>query len=148
MRYQRTWSEWWRQFLGLSPDGYRKVVEILQDCYAEEMRHVNLYSRHAPKMQYPQFRERLLAIAADKARHAEWLAEKIKLFGGDLPSVPETPGNGKNSWRHLVDALDENTDSSAKLIEVTQTVREELPDIAQVLERILEDGVKHRAEIR
>ncbi len=29
-----------------------------------------------------------------------------------------------------------------------QTVREELPDIAEVLERIYEGGEKHRAEIR
>jgi rubrerythrin len=29
-----------------------------------------------------------------------------------------------------------------------QTVREELPEIAEVLERIFEDNAKHRAEIR
>lgn len=148
MGHQKTWSEWWRQLLGLSPDANREVLEILQDRYAEEMRHVKLFSRHAAKMQYPQFRERLLAIAADEAGHAECLAEKIKLFGGDLPSVPEAPGNGKNSWQHLLDAIDENTRCSAKLTAMIQTVSDELPDIAQVLQRIFEDSQKHREEIR
>jgi bacterioferritin (cytochrome b1) len=148
MTYQKTWSDWWRQFLGVSPDGYREVLKILQDRYAEEMHHVKLYTQHAAKMQYPQFRERLLAIAADEARHAEWLAGKITLFGGKLPSVPEVPRNGKNSWQHLVADLDEEKHCSAELIAMMQTVRDELPDIAEMLERIFEDSEKHRAEIR
>jgi len=112
------------------------------------MHHVKLYTQHAGKMQYPQFRERLLVIAADEARHAEWLAEKIALFGGKLPSVPEIPPSEKNSWQYLLADLDEEKHCSAELIEMMQTVRDELPDIAQVLERIYEDGEKHRSEIR
>ena len=148
MVYQKSWSDWWRQFFGLSPDGYREVLKILQDRYADEMRHVQRYAQHAGKMQYPQFRERLLAIAADEARHAEWLAEKIILFGGKLPSVAEISPSEKTSWQYLLADLDEEKQCSDELIERMQTVREELPDIAQVLERIYEDGEKHRAEIR
>ena len=124
------------------------MLKILQDRYAEEMHHVKLYTQHAGKMQYPQFRERLLAIAADEARHAEWLAEKITLFGGRLPSVAEAPASEKSSWQYLLADLDEEKHCSEELIERMQTVREELPDIARVLERIYEDGEKHRAEIR
>ena len=148
MVYEKSWKDWWRQFLGLSPDGYHVVVKILQDRYVEEMEHVNRYTQHASRMQYPQFRERLLAIAADEARHAEWLAAKINLFGGKLPSVPEVPTGEKNSWQYLLADLDEEKHCSAELIEQMQTVRDELPDIAEVLERIYEDGEKHRAEIR
>jgi hypothetical protein len=36
-------------------------------------------------MQYPQFRDRLLAIAADEAEHVKWIAEQIKLVGGRVP---------------------------------------------------------------
>jgi bacterioferritin (cytochrome b1) len=99
-------------------------------------------------MQYPQFRERLLRIAADEARHAEWLAEKITLFGGELPKVPDVSNGEKNSWQYLLADLDAEKRCSAELIEEMHTVREELPDIARVLERIYEDGEKHRAEIR
>ncbi len=148
MVYQKSWSDWWRQFIGLSPDGYREVLVILQDRYRDEMHHVKLYTQHAGKMQYPQFRERLLAIAADEARHAEWLAEKINLYGGTLPSVAEIPAGKKTSWQYLLADLDEEKHCSAELIERMQTVRNELPEIAQVLERIYEDNEKHRAEIR
>ena len=148
MVYERSWSDWWQKFLGCSPDGYREVVKILQDRYVDEMRHVKRYTQHAARMQYPQFREKLLRIAADEARHAEWLADNITLFGGKLPNVPEVPAAEKNSWQYLLADLDEEKDCSDELIEQMQTVREELPDIAEVLERIYEDGEKHRSEIR
>ena len=148
MVYQKSWSDWWRQFLGLSADGYREVLKILQDRYVEEMHHVQRYAQHAGKMQYPQFRERLMAIAADEARHAEWLADKITLFGGKLPSVPETPAAEKNSWQYLLGDVDEEKRCSEELIEQMQTLRDEMPDVAEMLERIYEDGEKHRAEIR
>src|SRR5258705_7792146 len=103
MAYQKSWSDWWRQFLGLSNNGHHKVLKILQDRYADEIRHARRYAQHAGKMQYPQFRERLLAIAADEARHAEWLADKITLLGGELPHVPEIPATERNSWQYLLD---------------------------------------------
>jgi len=148
MVYKKSWSDWWRQFLGLSPDGYHEVLKILQDRYVDEMHHVKIYTQHAGKMQYPQFRERLLAIAADEARHAEWLAEKITLFGGKLPSAAEIPASEKTSWQYLLADLDEEKHCSDEMIEQMQTVRDELPDINEMLERIYEDGEKHRAEIR
>lgn len=148
MTYEKSWSDWWREFLGVSPGGYRDVINILCSRYVEEMQHVKRYTQHAQKMHYPQFRERLLRIAADEARHAEWLAEKIALLGGKPPPVPEVPAGDKNSWQYLLGDLDEEQHCSAQLIERMQTVREELPEIATVLERIYEDGEKHRAEIR
>lgn len=44
-----------------------------------------LLTQHAQKMQYPQFREALLRIGEDEARHHERIAEKINEFGGSLP---------------------------------------------------------------
>lgn len=148
MAHERSWSDWWRKFLGCSPDGYRAVVKILQERYSDEIRHVKLYTQHAERMQYPQFREKLLRIAADEARHAEWLADKLAIFGGALLTVPEVPATEKNSWQYLLADLDEEEHCSDELIEKMQTVREEFPNVAEVLERIYEDGEKHRAEIR
>ena len=148
MDYQKSWSDWWRQFLGLSHTGHHEVVKILQDRYADEIRHARRYAQHAGKMQYPQFRERLLAISADEARHAEWLANKITLFGGKLPYVPEIPATDKNSWQYLLDDVDEELPGLDEMFEPMQRLRDELPDVAKMLERIYEDGVKHRAEIR
>jgi bacterioferritin (cytochrome b1) len=148
MTYEKSWSDWWRQFLGVSPGGYRDVIKILSSRYVEEMQHVRRYTAHAEHMQYPQFREKLLRIAADEARHAEWLAEKITLFGGTIPNVPKQPPTSRNSWQYLLADLEEEKHCSDDLIEIMQTVRNELPDIAAMLERIYEDGERHRSEIR
>jgi rubrerythrin len=148
MVYEKSWSDWWRQFLGLSPNGYRQILKILQDRYVDEMHHVQRYAQHAGKMQYPQFRERLMAIAADEARHAEWLAEKIRLLGGKLPSVVESQAAEGNSWQYLLADVEEVKHCSEALIEQMQSVRDEMPEVAAMLERIYEDGEKHRAEIR
>ena len=142
------WSDWWRQFLGVSPGGHRHVIKILCARYVEEMQHVQRYTQHAEGMQYPQFREKLLRIAADEARHAEWLAEKIMLFGGEIPNVPPSPPTTRNSWQHLLADLEAEKHCSDDLIEVMQTVRNELPDIAAMLERIYEDSERHCSEIR
>jgi len=148
MAFSKSWSEWWRRFLGLSPDGYRKAVEILRQRYVEEIQHLQRYTKHAERMQYPQFRGKLLRIAADEAKHAEWIAEKITLLGGKLPDVPEIPTAEKNSWQYLLADLDEEKHCSAELLEQINSMHEELPGVADVLERIYEDGKKHREEIR
>lgn len=148
MAYEKSWSDWWRQFLGVSAGGYDHVIKILCARYVEEMQHVQRYTEHAEHMQYPQFRDKLLRIAADEARHAEWLAEKITLFGGRIPNVPKQPPTTKNSWQYLLGDLEEERHCSDDLIEQMQTVRNELPEIAAMLERIYEDSERHRSEIR
>jgi rubrerythrin len=40
-------------------------------------------------MQYPQFREVLLRIAADESRHADWIAEKINEIGFVAPGADD-----------------------------------------------------------
>ena len=148
MTYEKSWTDWWRKFLGVSPNGYRDVIKILSSRYVEEMQHVQRYTAHAEQMQYPQFREKLLRIAADEARHAEWLAEKITLFGAPIPNVPKEPATTKNSWQYLLADLEEEKQSSDDLIEQMQSLRNEMPDIAAMLERMYEDSERHRSEIR
>ncbi len=141
-------SDWWRRFLGFSSDSYHRAVEVLTKRYVEESQHVARFTQHAQRMQYPQFRDKLLAIAADEAKHVEWLAEKIKLFGGRLPDVPPISEPVKNSWQYLLEDLNEGQVCAAELLAEAQSLRQELPSVAEVLERIYQDGVKHRDEIR
>jgi bacterioferritin (cytochrome b1) len=144
----KNWLEWWRGFLGLSPTGYRQVVDILRQRYIEEIQHVKRFTQHAQRMQYPQFREKLLRIASDEAHHAEWIAEKITLLGGKLPVVPEIPATEKNSWQYLLADLDEEKHCAAEVMEQIQSIGAELPGVTEVLQRISEDGKKHCEEIR
>src|SRR5437016_12876168 len=107
-------SDWWRRFLGFSSDSYHRAVEVLTKRYVEESRHVARFTQHAQRMQYPQFRDKLLAIAADEAKHVEWLAEKIKLFGGILPEVSPTFEPVKYSWQYLPAVINEGQSLAAE----------------------------------
>jgi bacterioferritin (cytochrome b1) len=120
----------------------------LRARYIEERHHVMRFTEHAQKMQYPQFREKLLGIAAEEAKHAEWIAEKINLLGGRLPVVPDVPPTEQNSWQYLLADLEEEKHCSEELLEQIQTIRPDLPLVAAVLQRIYEDGSKHRQAIR
>jgi rubrerythrin len=99
-------------------------------------------------MQYPQFRNKLLTIAAEEATHADWLADKIKLFGGKLPAVPDVSIGEKNSWRYLVDDLEDERRCSADLFEHIVRFEPELPRVAEILQQIYDDETRHRSELR
>jgi len=148
MAESKRWSRWWRKFLGLSPDGYHKAVEILRDRYVDESRHVTRFTQHAQKMQYPQFREKLLRIAAEEAQHARWIAEKIRTFGGQLPAVPKVAAGEKNSWQHLLADMEAERQCAADIEEEIREIQPELPAVAEMLERVQEDDKRHREEIR
>ena len=148
MDRSKRWSRWWRKFLGLSPDGYHKAVEILRERYIDESRHVTRFTQQAQKMQYPQFREKLLSIAAEEAKHMEWIAEKIRTFGGKLPEVPEVAPEEKNSWQYLMADMEAERRCADELLDQIREIQPELPGVGEVLERIYEEGKKHRREIR
>jgi hypothetical protein len=76
MAVNKSWSAWWREFLGHSPDETRKALEILSQRYVEASQQVARFTHHAERMHYPHFRDRLLAIAAEKAKHVEAIAER------------------------------------------------------------------------
>ena len=82
----KAWTEQWRRFLGLSTAA--KALEILCRLYIEEIQHAAKLAHHASRMHYPQFRAKLLEIAARETKHSEWIGEEIRLLGGSLPVVP------------------------------------------------------------
>jgi len=144
---QSRWA-WWRRFLGSAPDRRQIALEVLSERYIDESQQLVRFTEHAEKMQYPQFREKLLAIAANQAEHVEKIAERIKQLGGRLPGVPPLPSSEKNSWQYLLEALNETQRSSAERLAQAQSIREELPEIAELLMQIDQDGTHHRAAIR
>jgi bacterioferritin (cytochrome b1) len=148
MAVNKSWSAWWREFLGHSPDGTRKALEILSQRYIEASQQIARFTHHAERMHYPHFRDSLLAIAAEKAKHVEAIAEKIKLLGGRLPDVPPLTITEKTSWQYLSEDLNEELQRSVGLIEQARTLRAELPAVAEVLERIYEDSRRHRETLR
>jgi len=148
MAFSNDWWEWWRRFFGPSPGGDQKAIDILRQRYVEEMQAAGRFKLHAQKMQYPQFREKLLRIATDKSEHAEWLAEKIATLGGKLPEVPERQSMDENSWQSLLMALEDENRSAGHLPEQLRRIGLEHPDITKFLQEIFQEQKKHRDEIR
>ena len=142
--------DWWHDFFGLPEGGTRRALEILAQRYIQKSQHTALFRQHAERMQYPQFRDKLLAIADDEAKHAASLAEKIKLLGGRVPDVPNVSASAteRSSWQCLMEDLAAEQECAAGLIQQAQSLRAELPSVADLLERIYQDGQNHRESLR
>src|SRR6516162_7633251 len=96
----KNWSGWWLKLLGLGPDGVETTLEILTGQYIEEKQHLARFTTHAERMRYPQFRDKLLAIAAAESKHAALLAEKIQSLNGRLPDPPAVWVGEGSSWQY------------------------------------------------
>ena len=145
------WSElkksWQRLLKSLPHDGRQKLLEILRREYTEEMESTLQFFRHADCMHYPQFRERLLRIAKDEQKHAQWLEERIIALGGEIPHVSFTPEEGFNSWECLRLDLEEERHCRADLIDRLPLVEKIDPETAKILTRILKEEENHREQI-
>lgn len=142
-------SHWWRGFLGIGDEARRTALDILRQRYLDETEHAKTFNQHALQMHYPQFRDRLLHIAAEETEHAGLLAEKIIDLGGNLPEVAgEKAPTEHSSWQHLLKDLNEEGHCAGELMEQIWAVATEYPDIALLLENISKDEKKHRDELR
>lgn len=128
--------------------GDRKALDILRQRYVEEIQAAGRFKQHAQEMQYPQFREKLLHIATDKSKHAEWIAERIATLAGKPPEVPERRSMDENSWQYLLTDLEEENRYVDSLPEQIWSTESDHPDITAVLRRIYEEEKKYRGEIK
>jgi rubrerythrin len=142
-------SHWWRGFLGIGNEMRRAALDILCKRYVDEIVHAEKFEQHAGEMRYPQFREKLLCIAAEETEHAGWLAKKIGNLGGKLPDVREQEeSTEQSSWQHLLKDLEEEDHCAGDFTEQIWAVQTDYPDIAELLERISKVEKKHRDTIR
>ena len=145
---KKTLHEGWRHFFdALLPDQRQMLVDLLREAYREEAQDVLQFSQHAPRLPYPQFRERLLRIAEEERTHLEWLRDKLLALGAELPDVSVTPKAPKNAWGALLMDLEEEKRSYADLLEAMHLAEQVDPEIAEGLRRIREEERLHREEI-
>src|SRR5919197_3339344 len=117
-RLKRALHEGWQQFFdALHPDHRQRLLEMLRDAYLEEAQDVAQFTLHAERMHYPQFRERLLRIAAEEQAHVTWLRDKLLALGGEIPAVSLPPKGAKNAWQALLMDLEEEKRYYADLME-------------------------------
>jgi rubrerythrin len=140
------WTEGWHRFLGLPIEG--KALEVLCRLYVEESQHAAVFAQHASRMHYPQFRAKLLEIAARETEHLKWIGEKIKLLGGSLPVIPPSKPAGGNSWEFLLADLEDESRCAGELLEYAVRLEADFPAVADMLRRIHEEEQKHRDQIR
>ena len=138
---------WKRLLQSLPHDGRRKLLEILCREYVEEMESALRLEWHAEQMRYPQFCERLVRMAKEEQRHAQWLAGRINALGGQVPKISFTPEEGLNSWDCLSLDLEAEKRCCADLTEELALEKNIDPETAERLRRILEDEKNHREEI-
>jgi rubrerythrin len=148
MAFTKDGSKWWRGFLDLATDGTCTAVDILRQRYVEEMQLIDRFKKYARRMHYPQYQEKLLQLAAEKGKHAQWIAEKIVALGGKAPDVPERRSTDENSWQSLLMALEDENRSADRLPEQLRRIGLEHPDITKFLQEISHEQKKHRDEIR
>jgi bacterioferritin (cytochrome b1) len=148
MPLSKDWSEWWRRFLDLTTDGSGTAVDILRQRYVEEMQQADRLKQQARRMHYPQYQGKLLQLATEKGKHAQWVAEKIVALGGQLPDVPERRSTDANSWQSLLMALEDENRSVDRLSEQLRRIGLEHPDITKFLQQISREQENHRDEIR
>jgi rubrerythrin len=142
-------KNWWRLLLGSGDEGWSSVVEILCRRYMREKQHAMRYRQHGQRMHYPQFRDTLVRLAAEEEKHASMIAKKIKALGAALPDViPIHVPQETNSWHYLRTDLEEEQRCAGELHEVLPGLSREFPDVVELIERIEDDGKKHRAQLR
>ncbi len=148
MPFSKNWSEWWRRFLDVSTDESCTVVDILRERYVGEMQQADRFEQYARRMHYPQYQAKLLQLATEKSKHAQWIAEKIAALGGKLPEVSECRSTDENSWRSLSMALEDENRSADRLPEQLRRIGLGHPDITRFLLDISREQKKHRDEIK
>jgi rubrerythrin len=139
----------WRQFFdALRSDERQRLVEFLREEYVDEAKDVAQFEEHARRMIYPHFRERLLRIAEEEKTHVEWLREKIRALGGEVPEVPVAAKRGHNAWENLLLDIEEEKRDRIEVLDRLYTLAQDAdPEIAEGLRRIHEDERRHREEI-
>jgi rubrerythrin len=139
----------WRQFFSqITPQEREKLLTWLRDCYRKEVQDGAQFRRHAERMYYSQFRERLQQIAVEEQGHVQWLHQQILALGGQPPIVSRTLKAGDNNWQNLLLDFDEEKQSCTTLLEGIELARHVDHNIVKGLQRIRQEELRHREEIR
>lgn len=149
MTFLNTLQRNWRRLVNLDTEKERRrqLCEELCALYCAEARDAAQFSAHARQMYYPQFRDRLLRIAAEEQEHVSWLRQQIRALGGDVPQLTASPRLGQNSWECLLLDLEKEKSSYAQLLKQTPRAASIDPTLAEGLQRLRADEQRHHEEL-
>lgn len=149
MTFLNTLQRNWRRLVNIDTEKKqrRQLCEELGALYCAEARDAAQFSAHARQMYYPQFRDRLLRIAAEEQEHVSWLRQQILALGGDVPQPTASPRLGQNSWECLLLDLEKEKSSYAELLKQTPRAASINPALAEGLQRLRADEQRHHEEL-
>lgn len=124
-----------------------QLLDLLRQEYMEESQDVLRLTRHAEQMYYPQFRERLLRIAAEEQVHVDWLSEQLRARWEDVPTVTYTSPVGKNSWECLKMDVEGERHRCDHLLHVLHLAERLDPTLAVGLQRMRHEERRHHDEL-
>jgi rubrerythrin len=106
---------WQQSCHTLHPAPQPTLLEALRDTYLATAHTVTQVTQDAERMTSPQFRARLLRMAAEDQGHVTWLRDTLLARGGVLPTGVCPPTVAPTSWaalrremaaaRHVYEAL-------------------------------------------
>jgi rubrerythrin len=142
-------SDSWKRLFGSGDEAHAAVLSVLRHRYVREKQHAMRYGQHAARTDDPQVREALISMAREEEKHAESIGAKILGLGERLPDViPIHVAKEQNIWLYLRTDLEEEERCADEMIDDLPSLRGKFPGIAALLERIDDDGKRHRAQLR
>ena len=129
----------------LHPDPQPTLLEALRDTYLATAHTVAQFTQDAERMEYPQFRARLLRMAAEDQGHVTWLRDTLPARGGALPTRACPPTVAPTSWVALLRELAAERRAYEALLEPIYLAEQADPEMAEGFRRLRATKQRHRA---
>jgi rubrerythrin len=140
-------SGWQHCCDALHPDPHPTLLEALRDTYLAEAHTVTQFAQDAERMEYPQFRARLLRMAAEDQEHVTWLRDTLLARGGAIPTRACPPTLAPTSWEALLRNVAAERHAYEALLEPMHLAEQADPEMAEGFHRLRAAKQQHREEL-
>jgi rubrerythrin len=137
-------SGWQQCCDALHPDPRPTLLEALRDTYLAAAHAVTQFTQDAERMEYPQFRARLLRMAAEDQEHVTWLRDILLARGGAIPTRAGPPMVAPTSWEALLRDVAAERRAYEALLEPMHLAEQADPEIAEGFRRLRAAKQQHR----
>jgi ferritin-like metal-binding protein YciE len=128
----------------LHPAPQPTLLETLRDTYLATAHTVTQVTQDAERMEYPQFRARLLRMAAEDQGHVTWLRDTLLARGGALPTGTCPPTVAPTSWAALLREMAAARRAYEALLEPMHLAEQADPELAAGFRRLRAATQRHR----
>jgi rubrerythrin len=137
-------SGWQQCCDALHPDPHPTLLEALRDTYLAAAHTATQFTQDAEGMEYPQFRARLLRMAAEDQGHVTWLRDTLLARGGAIPTHACPSTVAPTSWVALLREMAAERRAYEALLEPIQLAEQADPEIAEGFRRLRAAKQRHR----